>query len=184
MDEQKTSYNPKDCSEPTSKKYLAEFVYGATDGAVTTFAIIAGAVGAVLSAKVILILGFANLLADGFSMASSNYLSTKSQRDLDGGRNINHKRPIKTAIATFFSFVIVGFIPLFSFVIAPLNFYIDQNKFVISAILTGVAFLVIGFIKAVITKKGKIHSAIESFLIGGLAAVISFSVGYLLRDLF
>lgn len=176
--------NNKDCTEPTSKKYLAEFVYGATDGVVTTFAIIAGAVGAVLSAKVILILGFANLLADGFSMAASNYLSTKSQKDLDGGRNTNHKKPIKTAIATFFSFVAVGFVPLFSFVIAPLSTFVDQNKFVISAILTGLAFLIIGLIKAVITKKRKIYSAIESLFIGGLAAVISFTVGFLLRDLF
>ena len=179
--QQVTSTNYEDT---TSKKYLAEFVYGATDGVVTTFAIIAGAVGAILSAKIILILGFANLLADGFSMASSNYLSTKSQKDLDGGRNTNHKRPIKTAIATFCSFVFMGFVPLFSFVVAPFNSFIDQNKFVISAILTSVAFIVIGLIKGAITEKKKVNSAIESFLIGSLAAVISFTVGFLLRDLF
>ena len=179
--QQVTNTNYKDT---TSKKYLAEFVYGATDGVVTTFAIIAGAVGAILSAKVILILGFANLLADGFSMASSNYLSTKSQRDLDGGRETHHKGPMKTALATFCSFVFMGFVPLFSFVIAPLNSFIDQNKFVISAILTSIAFLVIGLIKGVVTRKRKLNSALESFLIGGLAAVISFTVGFLLRDLF
>jgi len=69
-----------------ARKYLAEFVYGATDGTVTTFAIIAGAIGATLGPQIILILGFANLLADGFSMATSNYLSTKSQRDFVKGQ--------------------------------------------------------------------------------------------------
>ena len=50
------------------RKYLSEFVYGGIDGIVTTFAVVAGAVGASLSSGIILILGFANLFADGFSM--------------------------------------------------------------------------------------------------------------------
>ena len=63
------------------KWFLADFVYGATDGAITTFAIVAGVVGASLAPSIVLILGFANLLADGFSMAIGNYLATKSQRE-------------------------------------------------------------------------------------------------------
>jgi VIT1/CCC1 family predicted Fe2+/Mn2+ transporter len=58
---------------------LEDFVYGATDGSVTTFAIVAGVVGASLSPAVVLILGFANLLADGFSMAVGNYLAAKAR---------------------------------------------------------------------------------------------------------
>lgn len=60
---------------------LEDFVYGATDGAVTTFAVVAGVVGASLSPAIVLILGFANLFADGFSMAVGNYLATKSQKE-------------------------------------------------------------------------------------------------------
>lgn len=63
------------------QSYLRDFVYGAIDGGVTTFAIVAGVVGANLSTKVILILSFANILADGFSMAASNYLGTKTEQD-------------------------------------------------------------------------------------------------------
>ena len=59
--------------------YLRDWVYGGIDGAVTTFAIVAGVVGADLSARVVLILGAANLLADGFSMAAANYSSTKTE---------------------------------------------------------------------------------------------------------
>ena len=61
--------------------YLGEFVYGAIDGSVTTFAVVAGAAGAGLSSAVVVILGFANLIADGFAMSVGSYLSTKSEND-------------------------------------------------------------------------------------------------------
>ena len=61
--------------------YIRDWVYGGIDGAITTFAIVAGVVGANLSTRVILILGVANLLADGLSMAASNYTGTKAEKD-------------------------------------------------------------------------------------------------------
>lgn len=60
---------------------IENFVYGAIDGAVTTFAIVTGVIGASLSPSIIIILGFANLLADGFSMAIGNYLAVKTQNE-------------------------------------------------------------------------------------------------------
>ncbi len=59
--------------------YLQDFIYGAIDGAVTTFAVVAGAAGAGLSAGLVLLFGMANLFADGFSMAVSNYLGNRSE---------------------------------------------------------------------------------------------------------
>ncbi len=61
--------------------YLRDWVYGGIDGAITTFAIVAGAVGAGFSDRVALILGIANVVADGFSMAAANYSGTKAERD-------------------------------------------------------------------------------------------------------
>src|SRR4030095_12473833 len=61
--------------------YLRDWIYGGIDGSVTTFAVVTGVVGAHLSPLVILILGFANLVADGFSMAASNFLGTKAEHD-------------------------------------------------------------------------------------------------------
>jgi VIT1/CCC1 family predicted Fe2+/Mn2+ transporter len=61
--------------------YLRDWVYGGIDGAVTTFAVVSGVVGAELSVGVILVLGVANLVADGFSMAASNYLGTRTEQD-------------------------------------------------------------------------------------------------------
>ncbi len=67
--------------EGPSLNYLRDWVYGGIDGAVTTFAIVAGVTGAELSVKTILILGLANVIADGFSMAASNYSGTKTEKD-------------------------------------------------------------------------------------------------------
>ncbi len=61
--------------------YLADLVYGANDGIITTFAVVSGAAGASLSSSVILILGMANLIGDGISMGMSNYLALKSQQE-------------------------------------------------------------------------------------------------------
>jgi VIT1/CCC1 family predicted Fe2+/Mn2+ transporter len=62
-------------------KYIKSLIYGGLDGIITTFAVVAGVEGAALSAGVVLILGFANLVADGLSMAIGDYLSTKSERE-------------------------------------------------------------------------------------------------------
>lgn len=63
-------------------EFLKDAVYAANDGIITTFAVVAGVVGASLDPIVILVLGFANLFADGISMASGSYLGTKSEKDL------------------------------------------------------------------------------------------------------
>ncbi|MFQ5539256.1 MAG: VIT1/CCC1 transporter family protein [Candidatus Binatia bacterium] len=65
----------------TRSLHLADAVLGATDGIITTFAIVAGAAGARLSPGIVLIMGFANLLADGLSMAIGNYLGARSQQE-------------------------------------------------------------------------------------------------------
>ena len=61
--------------------YLRDWIYGGIDGSVTTFAVVSGVAGARLSPVIILVMGFANLLADGFSMAASNFLGTKAEHE-------------------------------------------------------------------------------------------------------
>lgn len=67
-------------AEPDGGSYLRDFVYGAIDGTVTTFAVVSGVAGARLSATVVVILGVANLVADGFSMAVSNFLGSRAEQ--------------------------------------------------------------------------------------------------------
>lgn len=64
-----------------SSQYIGDMVYGGLDGIVTTFAVVSGVAGAQLSSNIILIMGLANLFADGFSMAVGAYLSTKSEQE-------------------------------------------------------------------------------------------------------
>ncbi|MDF1658554.1 MAG: VIT1/CCC1 transporter family protein [Verrucomicrobiales bacterium] len=61
-------------------QYIKSFVYGGLDGTITTFAVVAGVAGASLSSNVILILGFANLIADGIAMAFGDFLSTRAEQ--------------------------------------------------------------------------------------------------------
>ena len=168
------------------EKYLAEIVYGGIDGTITTFAVVAGALGASLSSAVIIILGFANLFADGFSMAASNYLATKSQGEIDIKHKYKNKdlaNPNKTALVTFFSFTIIGLIPLISYLLAPLSQIIETNKFTLAIILTGISLLIVGSIKGKVVGKHFLKSAIETLIIGSIAASIAFIVGYLIKSI-
>src|SRR6185437_15422741 len=78
-------HNPREIAKRLKKgphvSYLRDWVYGGIDGTVTTFAVVAGVVGAELSTKALLILGAANLFGDGFSMAAANYSGTKAERE-------------------------------------------------------------------------------------------------------
>src|SRR5688572_1282842 len=143
------------------ESFLGEFVYGAIDGTVTTFAVVAGAAGAGLSSSVIVILGFANLIADGFSMGASAYLSAKSERDLKIRRHSEagkeHKphdhthgeTPLKDGLITFVSFVVVGFIPFVLYVgDAVFGWDADSGRlFLWSSVLTALTFITIGLLK-------------------------------------
>lgn len=88
------SHQPEDVAKrigtPAGRGVLRDVVYGAIDGSVTTFAIVAGVAGAGLSPFIIVALGLANVLADGFSMAAGNYSGTKAERD-----NVNRIRAIE-----------------------------------------------------------------------------------------
>src|SRR6056297_2024622 len=98
----------------SSGQYLAEVIYGANDGIVTTFAVVSGVAGAALNPSIVLILGAANLFADGFSMGMSNYLSRRSELDYQRSQRGNRrepptassdgKSPRRTAFITFLAF--------------------------------------------------------------------------------
>jgi vacuolar iron transporter family protein len=66
-------------ARPARRSYLSDFIYGGIDGAVTTFAVVSSAAGADLSATIVLVMGVANLVADGFSMAAANFLGARAE---------------------------------------------------------------------------------------------------------
>lgn len=165
---------------------VREFVYGGMDGAVTTFAVVTGAAGANLGARVILILGFANVLADGFSMAVGSYLSEKSDQDLSvskgKSKKEDHGSPLYASIATFISFILVGFIPLSVYTLDyALGWSLGDDALMWSILLTLVAFGVVGYLRGMVTKVSRARTTFESLGLGTAAAAISYIVGNLLE---
>lgn len=78
-----------------SDSHIGDYIYGANDGIITTFAVVTGVAGAALAPHVVIILGIANLFADGISMAASNYLSTRSEQDFVRGAYDRQRQAIK-----------------------------------------------------------------------------------------
>jgi vacuolar iron transporter family protein len=181
--------------------------------------------------------GVANLLADGLSMAVSNYLGTRSQHEeleearreeerhitefpegereeirqifsakgfsgetLDRivetvtqnkklwidtmlseelGLHLEARNPLRAGLSTFVAFVVVGFVPLAPFLMG--GAVPQHQRFFISSIMTGVAFVAVGVAKGVVLKRPLFTSGAQTLLIGGAAAVVAYLVGTWLR---
>src|SRR3989344_9618638 len=159
---------------------LKSVVYGGLDGIITTFAVVAGVAGASLSANIVLILGFANLIGDGISMAVGDYLSSKSENEYYHKEKMHYLEstsPINNAIKTFLSFIFFGLIPLLAYVFQAV-LKINFNVFLIATILTGFALFFLGSLKSRFTGKSLLGSGFETLLVGSLAAGAAYLVGY------
>jgi VIT1/CCC1 family predicted Fe2+/Mn2+ transporter len=164
-------------------EYIGDIVYGANDGIITTFAVVAGVAGAGLATSVVIILGFANLLADGFSMATSNYLARQSENDyqktLPTEAEVKHKRnPLKNAGMTFISFIVAGAIPLIPYIIG-----IQGDIFLIAIIATSVALFTVGSLRSLVTKVKWWIGGLEMLGVGAIASTFAYIIGNLLGKL-
>jgi vacuolar iron transporter family protein len=151
--------------------YLPDLVFGACDGIITTLAIVSGVVGASLSTTVILILGFANLLADGFSMGASNVLSRRSDA---------REQPLPTlaaasrhSMATFVGFVAAGIVPLSAYLLP----WFDGVRFAGAVVLALATLFAVGAGRAFFTGRGWLVSGMEMLSIGAFAAAVAYAVG-------
>jgi VIT1/CCC1 family predicted Fe2+/Mn2+ transporter len=96
----------------------------------------------------------------------------------------DHKSPVRTALATFISFNVVGIIPLLAYVIAAFWEIARDDLFTISCISTGISLAVIGYLKSKVTERSALKSVLETVLLGGLAAVFAYYVGVVFADWF
>lgn len=163
-----------------TEKYLGQIVYGGIDGIVTTFAVVAASVGAGLSSSIIIVLGLANLVADGFSMGISAYLSAKSERSIKLKRNQpleGELNPKKVGIATFASFVVIGFVPVLVYVADYIFDLKLSNTFLVASVLAALAFATVGWLKSIVADEPKPTAMGETLLLGAIAASIAFYIG-------
>jgi VIT1/CCC1 family predicted Fe2+/Mn2+ transporter len=157
----------------TAGHYLPDLVYGANDGIITTFAVVCGVVGADLSVNVIVILGFANLLADGFSMGASNFLSRRSYADAE--ERADGTEAMRHGTATFVGFLTAGLVPLLAYLL-PVP---GDARFPTAVVLTLATLFTVGASRAVVTKLGWGRSGGEMLVVGASAAAVAFAVGAL-----
>lgn len=234
MSKAKTAQQPR-------YSWIADFVYGAIDGSVTTFAVVAGVQGASLSVSVVLILGFANLLSDGLSMAVSKYsgdkadkeriqkirrleyqsIQEKPEEEIDEIKTILAQHgltgktltdattmvtankehwvdlmlrhefsvideaiyPVRGAITTFMAFITVGCIPLIGYVLMLFLPLSRQYTFFATCLATLGALFVVGAIKSTFTDQHWFKAGITTMALGGIAASVSYGVGFMLKGL-
>ncbi|MFW6154262.1 MAG: VIT1/CCC1 transporter family protein [Planctomycetota bacterium] len=162
------------------KYYIKDVVYGANDGIVTTFAVVAGVVGGGLSTRTALIVGLASLLADGLSMAASNYLGSRSEREVldneDGGGPTGVPTvPWISAVLTLAAFVLAGVVPLVPYTLLGG----DGRTLAWTAAATLAVLFVVGAARSAVTKRPILRAGLEMTLIGGASAAVAYVVGYL-----
>lgn len=151
--------------------YLRDLVYGALDGGVTTLAIVAGASGADLGARVAIILGLANLVGDGVSMAAGNYLGMRSEIQQQG-KDPREEKPLRHGLATLAAFAAVGAVPLLSYLV-PFG-----QPLWTAGVLTGATLFVVGSLRGrFLQGKRAWVLGLEMVAIAALAAVAALGVG-------
>jgi vacuolar iron transporter family protein len=162
-------------SVQTARHYVRELVYGANDGIITTFAVVAGVAGGGLSVGVVLIIGAANLFADGLSMAVGNYLAIRSHESVLEAQDLPEEEafPIRHAGATFAAFVIAGIVPLLPYMFAAF----PGDRFVPSIALTFLALFVVGSSRALIANVRWWRAGVEMLGLGALVAAIAYASG-------
>jgi VIT1/CCC1 family predicted Fe2+/Mn2+ transporter len=159
---------------PLVQHYLKDLVYGANDGIITTFAVVAGVTGAQLAPRIVLILGFANLLADGFSMGASNFLAIRSDEAVrrSTGLSVLEPFPFRHAIATFAAFVVAGTIPLVSYVMTQ-----QGAAFGWAVLLTMTTLWSVGAARSLVVETPWYRTGTEMLTVGAAAAAVAYAVG-------
>jgi VIT1/CCC1 family predicted Fe2+/Mn2+ transporter len=160
-----------------ARHYVRELIYGANDGIITTFAVVAGVSGGGLSLPVVLIIGAANLVGDGLSMAAGNYLSITSHESVLEAQDLPEEEafPLRHAAATFLAFVLAGAVPLLPYVVPSL----PAGRFALSAALTLLALFAVGASRAVIANVRWWKAGFEMLTLGAAVAALAYGSGAL-----
>lgn len=159
----------------TTQHYLRDMVYGANDGLITTFAVVAGVEGGALTRRAVLIVGLANLLADGLSMGVGNYLAIRAHESVLEVEALPQQEasPSRHGVATFLAFVAAGSIPLAPYMVpTPMI-----GRFAASIVLTMLGLFTIGALRALISNATWWRAGLEMFTLGMIVAAVAFGSG-------
>ena len=158
----------------TAQHYVGDLVYGANDGILTTFAVVAGVTGGALSATTVIVVGMANLLADGLSMGVGNYLGIRARESAleRQGRPREEVQPVRHGFATFLAFGVAGSVPLVPYLVPGAG-----DGFIPSACLAFGALFGVGAARSLVTASRWWVSGLEMLGLGVLVAAVAYATG-------
>ena len=159
-----------------ARHYLRDIVYGAIDGIVTTFAVVAGVTGGSLSSRAVLIVGIANLFADGLSMGVGNYLSIRSHESMRAAQALPEEEasPARHGIATWAAFALAGAVPLIPYLCGASGY----PAFYVASALTLAALFTVGASRTAITIDRWWTAGLEMMGLGALVAAAAYGAGF------
>jgi VIT1/CCC1 family predicted Fe2+/Mn2+ transporter len=160
-----------------ARHYIRDLVYGANDGLITTFAVVSGVAGGALSEVAVLVIGAANLAADGMSMGVGNLLAIRADeraREADGLPELE-TYPWKHGLATLLAFVVAGALPLVPFLM-PMS---ASSRFTASTASTFVALFALGGVRGLITREPWWRTGLETLALGAVVAAAAYGAGLL-----
>jgi VIT1/CCC1 family predicted Fe2+/Mn2+ transporter len=159
-----------------ARHYLKDAVYGANDGLITTFAVVASVEGGALSRRAVLVVGVANLLADGLSMAAGNYLSIRSNESVRRAQSLPEEEasPSRHAAATFLAFALAGVVPLVPYLVGA---WPAATRPAGAVVATFAALFGVGAARAAVTDEGWLPSGLEMLGLGSVVAVVAYGAG-------
>jgi vacuolar iron transporter family protein len=163
---------------PVARHYIRDLVYGANDGIITTFAVVAGVAGGNLTRAAVLVVGVANLAADGLSMAVGNFLSIRANESAREAENLPEEEaaPARHGLATFLAFVIAGVVPLAPYVLPG----VETGRFLWSLMLTLLSLFVVGALRTLVTTDRWWRAGLEMMLLGAIVAAAAYGAGALI----
>jgi VIT1/CCC1 family predicted Fe2+/Mn2+ transporter len=155
-----------------ARHYIRDLVYGANDGIITTFAVVAGVAGGSLSHTAVLVVGAANLAADGLSMAVGNFLAIRADESARHAEGLPalETHPARHGLATFVAFVTAGALPLVPYVLRPSW----PTPFVLSTGLTLATLFGVGAARGVVTADRWWAAGAEMLLLGVVVAAVAY----------
>lgn len=159
----------------TARHYIRDLVYGANDGIITTFAVVSGVAGGQLSHLAVLVVGTANLAADGVSMGVGNFLAIRADeraREAEGLPELE-RHPWKHGLATLLAFVVAGAVPLMPYVV------LRTSPLIVSTVMTFTTLFVLGALRALVTKDRWWQTGLETFALGTVVAGAAYAAGRL-----
>lgn len=156
-----------------NKEYLQSAMFGLNDALVSTTGVMVGISAGTSDKSLIILAGAVTILVEALSMGSGQYLSLKSAQEYQD--KTNRREATISGVVMYLSYIIGGLVPLLPIIFLPVEW---SSIAAIIASLTGL--LVLGYVKGKIVKASPWRSALEIFIIGGIATAVGLVVGILL----